>query len=552
MYKNKWFVADFETTTEEFYNKYGYTKVWLYAICNQNGEIVNYGYNIKDFFEYIKTLENNVIIYFHNLKFDGSFILNYLLTNNYEFTEDKININTKPNSFSTLIDDMGVYYSITCKIENTIIKFYDSLKLLPFKVEKIAKDFNLPILKGKIDYNDYIINDTTLNYVFNDVIIIALALKQIKELGMEKMTTAGCAYNEYSNGYKYMELDFPECDRDKLIEYRQAYRGGRCQVNPIYQNVILENVKRFDINSMYPYIMHDLDLPYGKPLHIEKMGIYKFEVYHLKIGFTLKIGHLPSLLKKGSLYNSDDTYYTETEGIEDIYISNIDYELLEKHYNIYYLEFIEGFGFKTSKNLFKNYVDKWYEIKNNSKGAKKFVAKMMLNSLYGKFGSNPIGKKKIPKYNEHLCYEYSEEEELPIYYLWIAIAVTSHAHKLIDDNIYKTGVKNFVYCDTDSIHTLGDLPKEIIDNKELGKFKLEGIELKSKYIRQKCYVVKEQDNSIVLTCAGMPQNVKEKAINLYNDNIFEVFKVGFKCDGKLLPKQVKGGVILTNTTFEIK
>lgn len=553
MRKTKWYVADFETTTEEFYNTYGYTKVWLYAISDSDGGIVNYGSSIAQFFEFVKTLENNCIVYFHNLKFDGSFILNYLLSNNYTHFENKVDVNTPIKNFATLIDDMGIYYSITIKFENSvIIQINDSLKLLPFKVEQIAKDFGLSMLKGHIDYNVYEINDLTLDYVFNDVKIVALALKEIKNLGMQKMTTAGCAYNEYSKDRVYMHLDYPECDRNKLIEYRAAYRGGRSQVNPMYENKVLKGVKRYDINSMYPYIMHDLPLPYGKPIPLDAPDTYKFEVYHLKLGFVLKEGHLPSLLKKGGIYNTGDTYYIETEDVEDIYITNIDLELVYKHYEVYYFEFIEGFGFRTSKNLFKDYIDKWYEVKNNNKGAKKLVAKLMLNSLYGKFGSSPVGRKKIPKLEEHLCYEFSEEEEMKLYYLWLAMAVTSHAHKLLDNNIYASGVENFVYCDTDSIHTLGDLPEEVVDNKELGKFKLEAVEKKSKYIRQKCYVVQEEDNTISITCAGMPVNVKDKCIELYGEEIFKVFKVGFSCDGKLLPKQVPGGVILRNTTFQIK
>lgn len=553
MRNTEWYVADFETTTEQTFIEKGYTEVWLYAISNPLGDIINWGKSINEFIENIKKLKNNALIYFHNLKFDGSFLLNYLLEQNFTYYEEKMT-NKSPNKiFSTLIDDMGMFYSIQVKFENgIIIKFNDSLKLLPFSVEKIAKDFGLPMIKGSIDYDDYTINDVTLEYVFNDVRIVALALQQIKELGMTRMTTAGCAFNEFSSAYQYMDLDFPQCNKDMLIEWREAYRGGRSQVNPKFANEVLYGVKRYDINSMYPYIMHDLPLPYGKPIPIEIKGLYKFEIYKLKLGFRLKKGHLPTLLKKGSLYTGDDTYYIETDDIELIYITSIDYELLRRHYDIWYEEVVEMYGFKTSRNMFKSYIDKWYEIKNNNKGAKKIVAKTMLNSLYGKFGSKPVGRHKIPKLDDGLCFEYSKEEDLKIYYLWLAMAVTSHAHKLLDDNIMASGVENFVYCDTDSIHTLGDLPPEIVDNKELGKFKLEAVEKRSKYVRQKCYVVQEEDNTMTITCAGMPQRLKDAAIKGYGVTLFEVFKVGFKMGGKLLPKQVRGGVILRETTFEIK
>lgn len=546
----EWFVADFETTTEKYYIENGITKVWLYAISDKNSNIIKYGNSIEDFFEFINSYKKNVIYYFHNLKFDGSFILNYLINNNYKYQE-KITL-SDTNKFSTLIGEMGEFYSIKYNVKkNFQITFCDSLKLLPFKVEKIAIDFGLPILKGKIDYDNYEINEETLNYVFNDVKIVAMALNEIKKNGMIKMTTASCAYNEYSNMTFYINNLFPDLEKDFLVKWRGAYRGGRSMVNDLHRNKILKNVKRFDINSMYPYIMREMELPYGEPIKCNR-NEYNFELYDVNISFKLKKGHLPCILKKGSLGFGEDSYYTETEGVENLKISSIDFQLLEINYDIEYLEFIEILGFKTTKYLFRKYIDKYYEIKNREKGAKKLIAKLMLNSLYGKFGSKPEGKTKKPiLVEESLKFEYNEKEDMKHYYLPIAIAITSYAHKLLDDNIRYTGIENFVYCDTDSIHTLGDLPKELIDNKELGKFKLEGIEKISKYIRQKCYVVKDEDNSIKITCAGMPENLKEKAISIYNEEIFNVFERGFSINGKLLPKQVKGGVILKETTFQI-
>ena len=165
-----------------------------------------------------------------------------------------------------------------------------------------------------------------------------------------------------------------------------------------------------------------------------------------------------------------------------------------------------------------------------------------------------IGCHKIPIIDEIsgiIKLVNSEEESMKHYYLPIAIAVTSYAHLLIDNAIHSTGLSNFVYCDTDSVHTLGTLPDNMVHATQLGKFKLEGIEDKSKYVRQKCYVYEEQGN-ISITCAGMPDNMKAASINIYGQDIFNLFGKGFKMFGKLLPKRVKGGTVLYETTFEIK
>ena len=70
----KKFTADFETCTwleDETY-------VWAWALCEIGGKFETIvGTNIESFFEEIDSL-NNPQIYFHNLKFDGSFLISYL------------------------------------------------------------------------------------------------------------------------------------------------------------------------------------------------------------------------------------------------------------------------------------------------------------------------------------------------------------------------------------------------------------------------------------------------------------------------------------------
>ena len=382
---DKWVVADFETTTYEYYQRNGITKVWLYAISNPDGEIVNWGENINEFFDFIKKNLNGYTIYFHNLKFDGSFLLNYFINRKLPY-KNKIRYGDS-GCFNTLISEEGQFYQITYHAHRgCTIKFLDSLKIIPFKVEKIAKDFKLPMLKGHIDYNEYTVNETTLAYVFNDVKIVALALKELKSLGLTQMTTASCAYNNFSHNFKFMDEYFPELETDFLENYRMAYRGGRCQVNPIYEGQILYNVKRYDVNSMYPSVMVNCELPFGKPIRCEVPGRYKFELYKVDIKFKLKEGHLPSLLKKNVMW-AESSYYTESDGLETMYISNIDLDILYRHYDVESLIYLEIFGFRTVKGIFKEYIDYWYKIKCTTQGAMRAIAKLMLNALYGKFGS---------------------------------------------------------------------------------------------------------------------------------------------------------------------
>ena len=53
---NKWYVADFETTSAIYYNKNGYTKVWLYGLCDDDCNIIKIGTSIDDFMQQAKRL----------------------------------------------------------------------------------------------------------------------------------------------------------------------------------------------------------------------------------------------------------------------------------------------------------------------------------------------------------------------------------------------------------------------------------------------------------------------------------------------------------------
>ena len=559
-----WYVADFETTSYRYYEEYGYTKVWLYSIANRNADIVTDGDNIDDFMEWCEG-HPSCLVYFHNLRFDGTFIISWLLHNDYPWVEKTTKHSKK--SFTTLIGDMGEYYQIKINFApNKQIVIQDSLKIIPLKVKEIAKAFKLPIEKGKIDYDDYTIDDKKLSYVHRDVQIVAMALAFFREQGFYRMTIGSNAYHQFTDETLNMKAMFPRLDIEWLNEWREAYRGGRSQVNPQYANQIVHNVHRFDINSMYPYVMSYKPMPYGHPIESDYVGRFEFEIYKVEISFTLKHGHLPTLLKTSSLYNKvGDTYYTNTDGIEILYLTSPDYQLLLRHYDIHYIKFVKIYGFKTSKTIFRDWIAKYYKLKSESEGGLRLVYKLIINNLYGKFGSKPKGRNKIPTLNDDgsIKYVLSEEVEHGIYYLPVALAVVSWAHVLIDDAIMKTGYDNFIYCDTDSVHTIGMLPQDWIDDSEIGKFKLEATEITAKYIRQKTYIHKDNGkNEWDICCAGMPDSIKDYLNREYKDKVIDIFKVGLTItnespnitfdDMRLRPKQVNGGTVLQPIPFSIR
>lgn len=215
----KRYTADFETCVwleDE-------TFVWAWAVCEiGNEENVIIGNSIEGFMDFCES-HSGSIFYFHNLKFDSSFILTYLIENGFEFVEDKKNV--KDKTFTTIISDLGMFYSVEVyfkKYSKTYkkITFYDSLKIIPMKVKEIAKSFNLPISKLEIDYKkprpkNPILTQEEVEYIKNDVKIVAIALKVLFDKGLTKMTSASNALADYKKiignnrfNHFYPELEF--------------------------------------------------------------------------------------------------------------------------------------------------------------------------------------------------------------------------------------------------------------------------------------------------------------------------------------------------------
>lgn len=255
----KRFTADFETATwcdDE-------TWVWAWSLCDiDNPNHVEVGNSIESFFERIEK-ENNPLILFHNLKFDGEFLISYLFNQNYEWVEKK---EKRDRTFSTLISDMGLFYSIEVylkvnKYHEKKITFNDSLKIINQTVESMPKTFNIPESKLSIDYNlprekGHILTTEEIAYVKNDVVIVAKALSYLYNMGLSKMTAGSNALSEYKNIIKinkfrnlYKKLSY-EVDQD----IRKAYRGGFTYLNPIYKNRTVGGGEVLDVNSLYPSV----------------------------------------------------------------------------------------------------------------------------------------------------------------------------------------------------------------------------------------------------------------------------------------------------------
>ena len=453
--KSRYFACDFETTV---FKGQTYTEVWASASVELYTEDVNIFHSIKEQFDYFKSLNCNICCYYHNLKFDGSFWLSFLLVDlglqQAYIQGDKENINsisflrTKDmpnNSFSYSISNMGQWYTITIKINNKIIEIRDSLKLLPFSIKAIGKSFKTKHQKTEMEYEGFRyagceITDKEKDYIANDVLVLKEGLEIMFNDGHNRLTIGACCLSEFKKtvgDYEWQNYfpDIYEIELDKSIygsstagEYvNKSYRGGWCYVVKNKAKKIYRNGTTADVNSLYPSMMSSESgnyYPIGKP-HFWK-GDYipeeakinnRYFFVRLKTRFYIKDGMLPfiqekrTLLYKGNeslttsdIYNPKDgkyyPYFKDFDGtikpaIVELTLTMTDYYLIKEHYHLLETEILDGCWFYSEIGLFDEYIEKYKKIKMESEGALRTEAKLFLNNLYGKMASSKNSSFKV-------------------------------------------------------------------------------------------------------------------------------------------------------------
>lgn len=451
--KFRYFVGDFETTVFEGQDD---TLVWASAVVELFSDDVKIFGSIDDTFEHLLNLNDNICIYYHNLKFDGSFWLSYLMYD-LKFTQAGVeqtegvgdikfqhDSEMKNNTFKYSISDKGQWYTITIKANHHIIEIRDSLKLLPFSVKRIGESFGTKHKKLDMEYKGFRYpncprTEEEDKYIANDVLVIKEALEIMQNEGHKKLTIGSCCLEEFKTNYTKHDYEnlFPNIYDigidEKTYKYPTAgdyilrsYRGGWCYLAKGKANKLFHNGTTADVNSLYPSMMSSESgnlYPVGKPhfwqgdIPFEALSPTTYYFVRLRTRFYLKKGKLPFIsIKNSFLYNSHesletsdiynkrtgeyDDYYIDKDGNEqpaivELTLTQTDYELFMEHYDVEDFEILDGCWFNGAIGVFDEYIDKYRKIKMESEGAKRELAKLFLNNLYGKMASSKNSSYKV-------------------------------------------------------------------------------------------------------------------------------------------------------------
>jgi hypothetical protein len=345
-------MSDFETTV---YKGQVNTEVWASASVELFTEDVHIFHGIEDQFNYFVSLNDNIVVYYHNLKFDGGFWLSFLLVDlgfkqayesigNEENQVQWLKERDMPNnSFKYSISDKGMWYTIIIRTHGHFIEIRDSLKLLPFSVKKIGESFGTKHKKLDMEYTGFryagcTITDDEKKYIANDVLVVKEALEIMFNQGHTELTIGSCCLQEYKRiiGKDDYETFFPDVyqieldpTRHKEVNagewIRHSYKGGWCYLVKGKENKKYYNGTTADVNSLYPSMMSSESgnrYPVGNPCFwygnfIPDKALQDNTYYFVRVKtrFYLKDGMLPFIQIKGSFL------YKGTEALEssDVY-----------------------------------------------------------------------------------------------------------------------------------------------------------------------------------------------------------------------------------------
>lgn len=366
-------------------------------------------------------------------------------------------------------------------------------------VEVIGRSINLPKLKvdletvSKKDLVVYCRRDTEIIYQAFRKLYLFL---QDNKLGKIGYTLPSISFGCYTHSFMAKKLHVHSA-HDVLALERASYFGGRCECFEIGRlNSV--NYYKVDINSMYPFVMQ---------------GNY-YPTAFVKAGCNIKVGEVKRIAGKycfiaRCVINTDLPYFPYRHHSKTIFPIGCFETVLTTPSLLYgikngYVRKIKHIACYNKAVIFNGFVNWFYdrrmEFKNHNNPAFSYVCKLILNSLYGKFGQKQARlvytgvNKKAPDIRrliiDYVTHETSihqvffgketitaqaEDEGLNSMPA-IASHVTDYARCYLWKLIETAGIGNCYYCDTDSLIINEEGYRYLapyMDNTKLGLLKLE-------------------------------------------------------------------------------
>ena len=498
--------------------------------------------NLTSFMFYLMYKCKQSVVYFHNFgRFDSTFILNWIVRRIND--SDDIQI----------IERNNIIYEVLYKKAG--ISFRDSYLLINKPLKQIGETFCKLYKKPDFEYGDITeIFKSNPELVYkqceSDCLVLREGFLNFRSMIKERfkieicnfLTLPSLAFNLFKKNYydpKKNPIMKNPYETDEFI--RKSYKGG---ISEVFIPLLKEGYC-YDANSLYPSCMFSNLFPIGKGKFVKgnEIDLNSF------IGFIECRVSCDKDINFLTYKHPNRGLITPVGEWTDVYFHKEVKKAIDLGYKI---KFLKGFKYEEEAFIFKNYVNDLYNLRVSSKSyAMKDIAKLLLNSLYGRFGMKSfiestkfIKEKELEEYKKKYeinniiyignnfysisgikrsitkkdLYKNSIDTETAIQ---IASAITAYSRIFMYDFKNIKGNECY-YTDTDSIFVKKKLDDKYIGN-SLGEFKLEYEIEKAMFIAPKVYYVKKKSGEEKVTLKGLKkseyniQDIKRNFENIINN-----------------------------------
>jgi DNA polymerase elongation subunit (family B) len=467
---------------------------------------------------------DNYKIYIHNLSgFDGIFLLKIL---------------AELGSVKPIIHH-GDLISIDFKFKGYNIIFRDSQQLLITSLRSLGKVFavetqksifpyrfvnennlnyigSLPDFKyfdkiSSLDYNCYIENynnwnmkEESIKYCEIDSMCLYQILDKFSnmifelfEINLHKYPTLSSLAFAIFRTHFLKKNEIPQLSGQIAKDIRQSYTGGAVDMY-IPKSKKGSKIYAYDVNSLYPFVMDNFEMPIGNPTlfygDIRKVDPNAFGFFYCKIKAPDNLKH-PILQTHVKINKTLRTIAPLGEWSDIIFSAEMDNAIKFG----YKFEILWGYTFNR-KYIFKGFVSSLYNLRLKwPKGHPlNLIAKLLLNSLYGRFGMDDqfstitifnnfkefkkwfeiynddvenfieLGDKVLVQHRSEMLNQKTDlYGNLETHNVSICIAAAITAYARMHMSQFKNNLDyNLYYTDTDSIYIDKPLPDDLVDNKK--------------------------------------------------------------------------------------
>lgn len=453
----------------------------------------------------------------------------------------------------------GTRFITKAKRKNNSLWFIDSMNYIPTSLAAIGQSLGLAKLDmpapsaPQSEWDTYCERDVTILEMFWRSLI---DFYREHDLGAFASTAASMAFNAFRHKHMhypiYIHNQPDSCERE-----RESYYGGRCECFRLGLQAA-QPYTMLDVNSMYPFVMHERTYPVKLCFNRQAPPLSKFESIMAGYQCVATVG-LDTDLPMYPTRRNDKLIFP----IGRFQTTLADPELREamQRGHIQYVKHLIAYDHEP---IFQTYIEEFYNLRlaYRSEGKEAFAlfTKLLCNSLYGKWGQRGHEREALPNLKEILfghetIFSSKAQRFMNVYYWFgegwiekeegesfnsfpaISACVTSAARLYLWELIEQAGYSNVYYCDTDSLvvnQTGLQRVASCMHPRELGKLKLEKESERLLLRGPKDYAFGNKEKT---------KGVSAKAVRL-NDNLYE--QIHFATFKESIRAGISDGVLLTN------